>query len=750
MKGRHFQGRGHSHAHQHFHSRALHLDTEQSGQLETREPMGAAVSEGINPISQIVARENDLTEKPVGNTTTLPITLSVCIAVGIALVVLIYLHRRNTVKQRKEDETDKYKSMDFGLEGKASGKGNKRRSGFFGKEKEPGHKTQLSMDMNLSSPYLLPPNMQTSRESLHSLAKTLHQNEDPYRPVANYAGSDVGSLRSFPRGADRDSSVYTGKARSIADREASKDRPVISATDLPPRQKSLSSPLQQLPPVAQPPPLRESVGDLPPLPAKNEFRFVDDPATVPRVPEIQEPPATASPKEYPANSRPLSYESIIVDTSNVASSTGHVDSMTLPKSELQAGAQGLGIMGTGGSRGSTDLPQRDSGALPASARPPRKESLPMGSDFAQDYQDYAAHFQIDGPDRNMAGNGNQFAQQHAEEHDHSHSAGLGVPEQDNRRLSVGFRPLPPEDFLESEDPEFRANRIRSFYKEYFEETKTDTGKPPPIPQQASYYEDYDSGYLGDTAFFDPETNAFVMPYAQPVTRRAMTPPPNSRRPMPGPGQRGPRGPHGPHGSMNLPGGPRGRPRAGSTMSGGRWGPMSPRPGSSASNTRLPGAKPRKPMPPPAALTTLPTPSKLRDDSFAIMGAIDFAPPPTFRDVAAGRSQSPVGERKPYMLNTPIHSPLVSAFDETPALPSPHLLRKSGTFTALDFAPPRRFKDPDSMSDSGSVVSNRSGISSANLSAIRGGAGRVSRLPGDTVFTQASMNNTLKPSWNMRD
>lgn len=55
-----------------------------------------------------------------------------------------------------------------------------------------------------------------------------------------------------------------------------------------------------------------------------------------------------------------------------------------------------------------------------------------------------------------------------------------------------------------------------------------------------------------------------------------------------------------------------------------------------------------------------------------------------------------------------------------------------------------------MSDSGSVVSNRSGISSANLSAIRAGAGRVSRLPGDTVFTQAALGDTLKPSWNMRD
>ncbi|KAJ2986896.1 hypothetical protein NUW58_g4811 [Xylaria curta] len=156
------------------------------------------------------------------------------------------------------------------------------------------------------------------------------------------------------------------------------------------------------------------------------------------------------------------------------------------------------------------------------------------------------------------------------------------------------------------------------------------------------------------------------------------------------------------------------------------------------------------MPPPAALSTLPTPSKLKDDSFAIMGAIDFAPPPTFKEHAAGRSQSPLGERLPYRVNTPVHSPLVSAFEDTPALPSPHLLRKSSTFTGLDFAPPRRFKDPEAMSETGSVRSMHSGISGAGLNALRAGAGRVSRLPGDTVFTQAALNTTLKPNWGMRD
>lgn len=78
-----------------------------------------------------------------------------------------------------------------------------------------------------------------------------------------------------------------------------------------------------------------------------------------------------------------------------------------------------------------------------------------------------------------------------------------------------------------------------------------------------------------------------------------------------------------------------------------------------------------------------------------------------------------------------------------------MLRKSGTFTSLDFAPPRRFKDPDAMSDTGSVHSARSGLSSKAAFGIRAGAGRVSRLPEDYVATTGAMNEALKPQWGMR-
>jgi hypothetical protein len=78
----------------------------------------------------------------------------------------------------------------------------------------------------------------------------------------------------------------------------------------------------------------------------------------------------------------------------------------------------------------------------------------------------------------------------------------------------------------------------------------------------------------------------------------------------------------------------------------------------------------------------------------------------------------------------------------------HLLRKSGTFTALDFAPPRRIKDPDTMSDAGSIRSNRSGVSTKTQQAIRAGAYRVSRLPGDMIFSKDEMVTALKPSWKV--
>lgn len=718
----------HGHGHHHLHSRLSLLEEENAGQLQGLDLDVPGLLEPGDNVAQIVSRDNNLNEKPAsGDPNTTTIAISVVIPLVAAIIGLAYFARKGVLRRRREEQANKFKSMDFGLQDTSQPKGGKRRSGMFGKEKDGHHKTQLSMDMNLSSPYLLPPNMHNSRESFNSLAKTL-QNDDPYRPVTDYTNSEVGSMRSFKRGpTGRSSSIYTTKTRPSGERE------------LP------MSPLQSPLPVAQPLTLSQNdQAGVPPVPAGTGFRFVDDGPGIAQVPEIQEPAAVATPatrKPAPFNPRLSPPEIKEAPQAMVAEIVNERDSLPPSGTNSQIIPDGLGIPNRHMSQASATTQNSEPQVVPTVVRPPRKESMPVinTTNATDERQSYANRSQQDGDELHMSVK---------DEHMPPHSAGLGVPGQDNRRLSVGLRPLPPDDFLESEDPEFRANRIRSFYKEYFEDSKADQNRPPMPQQPRAYYEDYDAGYAGDAAYFDPETNAFVMPYAQPVTRRAMTPPPNNRRPMPGPGQRGPPGPRGPHGGPPMHHGPPGRPRAGSTISNRQWAARSPRPGSSASNPRF-GGQPKKPMPPPAALNVLPTPSMLKDDSFALMGAIDFAPPPTFKEHAAGRSQSPLGERIPYRVNTPVHSPLVSAFDETPALPSPHLLRKSSTFTGLDFAPPRRFKDPEAMSDTGSVRSMQSGISGAGLHAIRAGAGRVSRLPGDTVFTQSALNDTLKPNWDMR-
>jgi len=80
------------------------------------------------------------------------------------------------------------------------------------------------------------------------------------------------------------------------------------------------------------------------------------------------------------------------------------------------------------------------------------------------------------------------------------------------------------------------------------------------------------------------------------------------------------------------------------------------------------------------------------------------------------------------------------------------LRKSGSFTALDFAPPPRFKNSDTGSDAGSIRSGRStgsAMSAAQMHSLRAGAYRVSRIPKEAVGTKDEITNALKPQWNLR-
>ena len=235
-------------------------------------------------------------------------------------------------------------------------------------------------------------------------------------------------------------------------------------------------------------------------------------------------------------------------------------------------------------------------------------------------------------------------------------------EYDDRRLSIFMRPLPPED--PSDTPEVRANRIRSFYKEYFDRGQlANNGRlqpggpnqnavPYPQLQRGEYYdyEDYGQEYMNAATVYDPQNGGFVVgnaPYAEPVTRRAMTPPP-----------RGPPRFRGRNGPPSAPGS-----RPGSNMS---WN-MPPR-GVSAMSFR--GRQPqRKPRAPPTPLLSLPTPHLLNADS--VLTALDFAPPASFRDRQAGRRpDSPLGTPRPYSPTVRAHVPLQSSFDDLAVIPSP--------------------------------------------------------------------------------
>lgn len=766
------------------------LDAPTAMEMPSNRVIGARAPSTTKPENSATctAGSADLCEKPASSATmTLPIVLGVAIPVIGALVLLVYLHRRNVRRQRQEDASDPHKSLDFGM---GEGGNKKRKSGFLlgvKNEKDAKHRAQLSMDMNMSSPYLLPPGLQSSRDSLHSLARSLKKDEDPYGPINEYAQSDVASLRSQRPGPQRKNtdgmSIYT---TGSSGRDSSKTGRFVP----PPRQNSLPQSVNSVPssPLANNPYTQSNPFDshnalpetnvpmpvvpTPALQAHQSLRaeldtvdpqiqtaaYLEETAgghsgSVPNAAPIQEPPAVATKSSQQPFPRSPSRADRVEDELHMSMTsnpdTSHYiedDDPSYLASIVQAkepapqrqSPQGLGLL---------DPPVNNGTGSEVSQSP--------GFNFQDDFDMGNPYSEEELPARGR--------QPHRNSNLMGENGGLGVPQRETKRLSVGYRPLPPTDVMETEDPERRADRIRSFYKEYFDDSKRESVVPP-LPtkapgraqqqhksQQAEYYEDYDGDYLGETAFFDPDSNAFVMPYAQPVTRRAMTPPPRGRVPG-GPGH-GPR-PHG--GSMGgirgpgMRGPPGARPRAGSAMSNRIRGPPSipgSVPGSRAGSR--PGSRARKPMPPPSTLNTLPNPSKLKDDSFALLGSIEFAPPDTFADRAAGRSQSPAGERKPYQLKVPVVSPLVSTYDEMAALPSPHLLRKSGTFTALDFAPPKRFKDSETMSDAGSIRSNRSGLSAMHTAALRSGAGRVSRLPGDTVFSQAEMTDQLKPQWGMR-
>ena len=563
-------------------------------------------------------------------------------------------------KLAQEDANDPHKSLDFGMAHSKAALDGRKKCKKGGPEMmaiDPNNEkmTQrprgLSMDMDMGSPYVLPPGLHGSRESLHSLTRTMHSNDDRYRPATTFVPNDSGSMRSYhttPRAADDSSSFADsgssgrGYGQDNMRQDLLRDASRMSRS-VPPTSRTLDPSSNNVPQINTPEPSLQiprkaspsspQGGGLAPMPgldSRDSYLSRDGgdlrksnnylgPLIHSRDPsaDLQSPTSSPPPQQQHANPPPTLQQTI-----------------------------------------NRKSPPPVIGTASENVIPPRKQSLHASSrqqseiNFLDDESDYGDAFKVTPPSPShnaqpphtapipeTSQRSSQEPMPAIDEHSYGYmdTPDLGY---DIRRLSMGVRPLPPDD--PTDNPEMRANRIRSFYKEYFDDSK-------PAPQAQQYYEDYDQDYLEDAAIFDPATNQFVVAqpdHQEPYGRRAMTPPPRAP--------------------------PRFRGRHQATMSsasGGRLMPPGPRAFSSMSG-RLgpPRGPPKKRLPPPGPLRVLPTPHLLKEDSFAL--PIDFAPPTNYKDRQAGRPESPRGGLRPYSPALSAHVPLASSFDDLSVMPSP--------------------------------------------------------------------------------
>lgn len=644
-------------------------------------------------------------QKPTdGNNVTLPVALAVIIPIALAIVLFIYFHRKHVKKLRQEDANDPHKSLDFGWDPASNARTNTKKgkknkpemvAADLGGEKALRRGRGMSMDMDISSPYLLPPGLGGSRESLHSMSRTMHSQDDRYRPATTYVPGDTTSVHSYRTGRKDtdDSSSSAGSAstkRSPGD-DMKKDllgNAQRMSRSMPPVNRSPAPPIQVPEAAKQPsriasPSGPQGAGLAPKFPLTDTPRdsYMDkngaelrksnnylgafihsrEPSTEVHSRDFATPKSEyATPNEVPSTPSsaiqqtapsPLPQQpapsSTLQRTSSRKSPPPNVNTQALTSRSPPPNA--------------TEVPSTRS----SSSRPPRKQSLRSSTEqartenFLDDASDYGDGFQVMPPSlRSSQGSQHELNRQSSQAYmPPIHEHGLGIEEGqrpgfDPRRSSMGFRPLPPDD--PTDNPEQRANRIRSFYKEYF-----DDSRPGPMHAAGDYVEDYDQHYLGDGAIFDQTTGQFVAaqrqypapyeqprgrPYAEPYGRRAMTPPP---RAPPGYGRRHAATMSGSSRTMTP------RSRAQSSHSG-RFGPSGRGP-------------PPKQVPPPHPLNVLPSPHLLKEDTFLPM---DFAPPSTARERQAGRSGSPRGGLRPYSPSVPAHMPLASSFDDLAPMPSP--------------------------------------------------------------------------------
>lgn len=627
------------------------------------------------------ASSSSATEKSSGGSSiTTPVVVGTIVPLAIAVVVMIFLHRRHVRKLRQEDAEDKHGSLDFGLgEGRRPQKSKSR----WKKQPPPpppemamadarnALRTERGMSIDMGhNPYLLPPGLNHSRESLHSMSRSQRLGDDKYQRTDFIP--DDGSIRSpSVRRHGDDSSSYSGSTRFRNDTDSNRSL-IHGAHGLPsrptppskvysptPAERTASpNPTNLLAPAAQDG--RESmVSTTAALRASNNYLGAyirggtsdqqvkedekDDPETqapyVVTEREVAETPkseARATPAPLPAivmNEPPLEFGRLSEYSDHPAAT---VETQDEPQRPARTASMPLDREPALPQFSVMDYDSQNTTPQDQS-REPSTYGFPSGQAYTPEDRSRETSTYGTSQQPSAAHSREQSQAQHAQHYDDEsdyydpedtysvyddYADELG---HDPRRLTMGTRPLPPDD--PTDNPEQRANRIRSFYKEYFDES----GKPGG-GNVAQYYDGsedfYDDYYYEDEQYYPPRGMS-----AAGGRHRAMS-----------------------NGSYMRPG-----PRAFSSASG-RYGMPPPR--------GAPKKQPKRRIAAPVTLNALPTPHKLKDDSFLIDHPLDFEPPEKGRFQRAGTPGSPGGRQSPFSANGRAFTPLQSSYDDLAALPSP--------------------------------------------------------------------------------
>lgn len=181
------------------------------------------------------------------------VLIPLSVPIALALIVLIFLHRRHTRKLKQEDLDDKHKSLDFGLE--TTGVPSKKGKGIPEMtitDTEKSVRAGKGLSLDVGSPYILPAGLHGSRESFHSMSRSMHDPDDPYRPVT-FIKDDASIRAASLRGYRHDNaSTYTGSSEGTEKMNGSllKNAQRMSRS-VPLQGDSLPSPQDSQPPQIQ-------------------------------------------------------------------------------------------------------------------------------------------------------------------------------------------------------------------------------------------------------------------------------------------------------------------------------------------------------------------------------------------------------------------------------------------------------------------------------------------------------------------